>query len=403
MQTRFPAATLATASGQEANDILRRCVHCGFCNATCPTFALTGNELEGPRGRIYLIKNLLEGEETSGATLTHLDHCLGCRACETTCPSGVAFHRLADIGRETLHERAVRPRRGRWWRGLLARFFDRSLPFRSLVGLGRLFRPVLPSRLRRQLPPSGGTRPRGAGRKGYVMLHEGCVQPVLAPGINDAAASVLARRELGARDASGCCGALAYHLGDVTRARRQIRRNIDAWLPEVRASQGLVVTASGCAAFIHDYPSLCRGDTAYETRAGEIAAATRDVADFLTPMAADTQPLALHLPCTLRHAIRGADRLRALLLASGWTLVETADDGQCCGSAGTYSLLYPETSSALGEKKAAQLSRGGPARIVTANIGCQMHLAARSPVPVRHWVEVWDELEAGAASTEAGG
>jgi glycolate oxidase iron-sulfur subunit len=397
MQTRFPATTLATASGQEANDIVRRCVHCGFCNATCPTFALTGNELEGPRGRIYLIKSLLEGEAVSGATLTHLDHCLGCRACETTCPSGVAFHRLADIGRETLHGRAVRPRRDRWKRGLLARFFDRSLPFRSLVGLGRLFRPLLPMRLRRQMPPSGGARARGAGRVGYVMLQQGCAQPVLAPATNDAAARVLARRGFGARDASGCCGALAYHLGDVTRARNQIRRNIDAWIPGVRGSQGLVVTASGCAAFIRDYPSLCRGDSVYEDRAAELAAATRDVADFLTPVAADTPPLALHLPCTLRHAIHGADRLRALLLDSGWTLVETADDGQCCGSAGAYSLLYPETSRALGTKKVAQLSSCGPARIVTANIGCQMHLAARSPIPVQHWVEVWDELEAGAA------
>jgi glycolate oxidase iron-sulfur subunit len=410
MQTRLAPEILATAAGEEANEILRNCVHCGFCNATCPTFGLTGSELEGPRGRIYLVKSILEGEGESEVSLAHLDHCLGCRACETTCPSGVRFHRLADIGREVLHERSVRPRRELWWRKLLVRFFDGSALFTALVKLGRLFRPLLPRRLRRQLLPAGGPRPRGAGRGGYVLLQEGCVQPALTPDTNHAAARVLARRDIEARAADGCCGALAYHLGDVDRARRQIRRNIDAWHPALRASEGLVVTASGCAAFIGDYPSLCRGDDAYETRAAELAAATRDLADFLTPMAAGPDAaVALHLPCTLRHALKGADRLRTLLTDSGWTLAETADDGQCCGSAGAYSLLYPGTSKALGERKVRQLTDSGAAQIVTANVGCRLHLAGSTPVPVRHWIEVWDELEtrggvaaSGTGTTAAG-
>jgi glycolate oxidase iron-sulfur subunit len=395
MQTRLPPDTLATATGAEADAILRRCVHCGFCNATCPTYGLTGNELESPRGRIYLIKSLLEGEAVSEASLGHLDHCLGCRACETTCPSGVRFHRLADIGREILDERGTRPDGDLRRRRLLARFFDGSALFRGLVGLGRLFRPLLPARLRRQLPPgSSGPAPAAGGARA-VMLQEGCVQPTLTPATNRAAARVLARRGIGATPADGCCGALAYHLGDVERARAQVRRNIDRWHPGLANSEGLVVTASGCAAFIRDYGSLCAGDDAYASRAAELAEGVRDVADFLTPMrGADGPAVALHLPCTLRHALKGAERLRSLLAESGWRLVETGDDGQCCGSAGAYSLFYPATAGALRDKKVTQLSAGGPAEIVTANVGCRLHLAAASPVPVRHWIELWDELEA---------
>lgn len=423
MQTRLAKEVLAQPVGREADEILRRCVHCGFCNATCPTFVLTGNELESPRGRIYLIKNVLEGEGATEASLRHLDHCLGCRACETTCPSGVRFHRLADIGREVLHEHATRPRPDLMRRKLLARLFDSGPLFRALVALGRLFRPLLPERLRRQISPKASARSRdddptlsvatGSVREAdpsrqdtkFVQLLAGCIQPTLAPATNDAAARVLARRGIGCREAAGCCGALAYHLGDVDRARRQVRRNIDAWHPALADSEGLVVTATGCAAFIHDYPSLCRGEPAYESRAAELAEGLRDVADFLDPMnSRGVPPVALHLPCTLRHALRQSDRLRTLLTDSGWELVETADDGQCCGSAGAYSLLYPDTSNALRDKKVAQLTEGRPAQIVTANVGCCLHLAAGASVPVRHWIEVWDEHEAaGPSSGQADG
>jgi len=423
MQTRLPQEVLATPVGREANEILRRCVHCGFCNATCPTFALTGNELESPRGRIYLIKSVLEGEGASEASLTHLDHCLGCRACETTCPSGVRFHRLADIGREVLHERSTRPRADLLRRKLLVRLFDSGPLFRVLVALGRLFGPLLPAGLRRQLSTAAGSRVRskdepspvapgpgeqahgGEHGRNFVQLLAGCIQPALTPATNDAAARVLARRGIACREAAGCCGALAYHLGDVDRARRQVRRNIDAWHPALRDSEGLVVTASGCAAFIQDYPSLCRGDDAYESRAAELAERLRDVTDFLDPADfAGTPPVALHLPCTLRHALRQSERLRTLLTDSGWELAETADDGQCCGSAGAYSLLYPDTANTLRDKKVAQLMEGDPAQIVTANVGCCLHLSAGARVPVRHWIEVWDEREAaGEQNRQAAG
>ena len=403
MQTRLSPEFLATPVGREADEILRRCVHCGFCNATCPTYALSGNELEGPRGRIYLIKGLLEGDGGAEASLPHLDHCLGCRACETTCPSGVRFHRLADIGRELMHERTPRTGADRWRRKAIARFFDGSLPFRAAVALGRLLRPLLPVRLRRQLPPvERGEAPVGDGSRTALML-DGCVEPVLTPATRDAANRVLGRRGINTRPAAGCCGALAYHSGEIERARAQVRRNIDAWHPGLQDSEGLVVTATGCAAFVRDYPGLCRGDSDYESRATELAERVRDVADFLTPMeVAEPPTVALHLPCSLRHALGQAERLKSLLGDSGWRLVETADDGHCCGSAGAYSLLFPATSNELRDRKLEQLTVCGPGEILTANVGCRLHLAAGSPVPVRHWVELWDALEAAGAGPSDG-
>jgi glycolate oxidase iron-sulfur subunit len=361
---------------------------------------LTGNELEGPRGRIYLLKAVLENEDVTATSLDHLDHCLGCRACETTCPSGVQFHRLADIGREMLHERALRPAWDRQRRRWMARFFDSSLALRFLLKTGRVMRRWLPGKLSRLLPEQVTAEPATVGRpEGRVLLHEGCVQPALAPGINAAAARVLARRRIACDRADGCCGALAYHLDDVERARDQVRRNIDAWHESAVASDGLVVTASGCAAFIRDYAGLCRGDTAYEARARELADRVRDLSGLIEPV--KTSPadgaagprVVLHLPCTLRHAIKGDRALIDLLTSSGWDLLETRDDGECCGSAGAYSLLHPKTAGALREKKLGQLAHPDAEEIVTANIGCRMHLAAEAPVPVRHWIELWDELE----------
>jgi glycolate oxidase iron-sulfur subunit len=398
MQTRLPQSLLDTSVGREADDILRRCVHCGFCNATCPTFRLSGDELEGPRGRIYLVKSLLEGKTPTVRTLTHLDHCLGCRACEITCPSGVNFHRLADIGRERMVDIRLRPVWDRGRRKLMARIFDDSRLLRVGVSLGRILRGLLPGAVARQLPAAGVSAwpPTETGR--HILLHEGCVQPTLGPSINGAAARVLHRRGIGSRPAAGCCGALAYHLDDLDRARVQIRRNIDTWSPALTTSEGLVVTASGCAAFLKDYGRLCQDDPDYKERGDKLSSLIRDAADFLEPVqhrSAEASPaVALHIPCTLKNALHGGLRLRQLLTDSGWRLVETADDGQCCGSAGAYSLLHRQTADRLRKDKLDQLESGAPERIVTANIGCRMHLASGTKVPVQHWIELWDELEA---------
>lgn len=401
MQTRLSQSVLDSAAGREADDILRRCVHCGFCNATCPTFRLTGNELEGPRGRIYLVKGLLEGDEPSRRTLGHLDHCLSCRACETTCPSGVNFHRLADIGRERLAEHTLRP----WWdrsrRRLLARFLGGSLAFRGAVAVARALRPILPRSMGRRLPATRAEAWPAAdsGSQPYVLLHQGCVQPTLAPSIDAAAARVLHRRGISARPAEGCCGAMAYHLDDLEHARQQIRRNIDGWLPVLEKSEGLVVTASGCAAFVRDYGRLCQDDPLYAERGEYVSSRLTDVCDFLQPRpSTDGAPgpeVILHVPCTLKNALRGEERLRRLLTESGWRLARTSDDGQCCGSAGAYSLLHPQTSQQLLRQKLDRLQPEEAAQeIVTANLGCGMHLAAGTSRPVRHWLEVWDRLEA---------
>ncbi|UCC14667.1 MAG: glycolate oxidase subunit GlcF [Gammaproteobacteria bacterium] len=396
MQTRLTEAIRGTASGEEAESILRRCVHCGFCNATCPTYILTGNELEGPRGRIYLIKSLLEGEAVSHRTRTHLDHCLGCRACETTCPSGVSFHRLADIGRETIASRGSRPTWDRWRRRLIARFFDHSLLFRLSIAVARMFRWLLPSRLARLFPvETQGGWPESASEK-TILLHEGCVQPTIAPSINLAAARVLDRRGFSACRASGCCGAMAYHLDDLDRAREQIRGNIDAWYPALEGSEGLVVTASGCAAFIKDYGALCRDDPDYAGRADFIADRVSDVGDFLSPLKSSSsfsEKVAFHVPCTLKNALHGDASLRRLLTESGWTLKDAGDGDQCCGSAGAYSLLHRETSRRLRESRLERLDTESVDRIVTANIGCLIHLSMGTDLPVQHWIEVWDEIE----------
>jgi glycolate oxidase iron-sulfur subunit len=399
MQTRLPAALAVTPVGQEADQILRRCVHCGFCNATCPTFRLTGNELEGPRGRIYLIKDVLEGETPTRRTVGHLDRCLGCRACETTCPSGVNYHRLADIGREALADRNLRPWWDRWRRKFAARFFDGSRMLKASVAVGRSVRWLLPPSLARQLSRSGPAEwPVPKEETDHqVMLHEGCVQPILAPTINAAAARVLGRRGIGSRRAEGCCGALAYHLDDIDRAKAQIRRNIDAWWPDLEQSKGMVVTASGCAAFLKDYGHICRDDPAYAERARELADRVSDVSEFVEPLPrqAGTGKLkfALHIPCTLKNALGGEARLRKLLNDSGWQIVPTADDGQCCGSAGAYSLLHRQTAGKLRDTRLEVLESGSPECILTANIGCMSHLAGATAIPVRHWIEAWDEAE----------
>ena len=411
METHLAAFVRDTPAGREAEAILRRCVHCGFCTATCPTYQLTGDELDGPRGRIYLIKQLLETGTAGSATRRHLDRCLSCRACETTCPSGVEYGRLLDIGRATLASR--RPRRGpdRWVRGLLGWLLPGRRVFASVLVAGRLLRPLLPAPLRARVPEScaAGERPVPRHARGVLML-EGCVQPAMRPAINAATARVLDRIGISVlpvaqAPGAGCCGALRLHLDDLEGARADARRNIDAWWPAIEAgAEAIVITASGCGVQVKDYGHLLREDARYAGKAARVAALTRDIAEVVTaecaPLAAllgVLPPLTLarrvacHSPCTLQHGqkIRGA--VEALLQAAGFETTPMADGHLCCGSAGTYSILQPAIAGRLRENKQQALAAGAPAVIASANIGCILHLREGGATPVRHWIELLDE------------
>jgi len=397
-----------TPEGREAESILRACVHCGFCNATCPTYQLTGDELDGPRGRIYQIKRLLEGETPSASTQLHLDRCLTCRNCETTCPSGVDYGHLVDIGRATMAQRLPRSGAQRAQRGLLRFALTRRWLFAPAVRIGRALRGVLPSALRAKLPPArdAGKWPRGAHTR-KVLLLNGCAQPALMPGIDAATARVLDRCGIEAVVAanSGCCGALDFHLDAHSAAQAKARRNIDAWLPQLDARvEAIVINASGCSAMVKDYAHLLRADPDYADKARRIVAATRDLAEFLPPL---LQPLgarrqlalpqtlrrvALHPPCTLQHAQKISGAVENALTALGAELAPVDEAHLCCGSAGTYSILQAEFSQRLRDRKLDNLQRHRPAMILSANIGCLAHLEGAAQVPVRHWIEWVDAV-----------
>ena len=397
MQTHISDAWRNTPQGQEADRVLRNCVHCGFCNATCPTYQLLGDELDGPRGRIYQIKQLLEGAPATATLRTHLDRCLTCRACETTCPSGVAYHRLLDIGREAVEQQLTRPLPQRLLRWLLRTV----LPYRNrvtpLVRIAQGLRPLLPGALRKRIPPRlpiDSPAPSGTEER-FMILLEGCVQPALAPQINAATTRVLRRLGIGVRTAStaGCCGALPHHLGDTERARAMARANIDAWWPLVeQGAEAIAIDASGCAPMVKDYGHLLQDDAQYAERARRIGELARDISEVLRDC--DLSPLprgngrriAFHSPCTLRHGQRLAGVVEGLLESLGYELVPVRDPHLCCGSAGTYSVLQPDLSGQLLERKLEALQQHGPEFIATANIGCLLHLQSGSATRVRHWI-----------------
>lgn len=400
MQTSLPESLLQTPEGQEADAILRKCVHCGFCNATCPTYQLLGNELDGPRGRIYLIKQMLEGNPVTPATQLHLDRCLTCRACETTCPSGVQYGRLIDIGRQHIAAQVDRPRWSRMARRLLVSWLPRREVVSTLVRAGRMARPLLPQRLRRMLPPSSplsaplSAAPSGSRR---MLMLQGCVQPSLAPSINDAARRVLRALGIDAIEVaeSGCCGALAQHLAAGEDALQAARRNIEAWWPQIEAgAEAIVVTASGCGTMVKEYGHLLRGDPAFADKAARVSALAKDLIEVidLGPLArlrlARPQPIAFHSPCSLQHGQRLGGRTEALLGALGFELTPVRDGHLCCGSAGSYSILEEEIAHQLRERKMGNLMAGRPTVIATANIGCLHFLAETATVPVRHWIEL---------------
>jgi glycolate oxidase iron-sulfur subunit len=417
MQTNLADFIKDTPAGREADAILRSCVHCGFCTATCPTFQLLGDELDGPRGRIYLIKQMLEGQPVTETTQLHLDRCLSCRSCETTCPSGVRYHRLLEIGREVVEERVPRPLAVRALRFLLCEALPRRWIFKPAVAIGQLLRPLLPAVLAEKVPmPAGGAArpwPRSSGHRRRMIALAGCVQPILTPNTNAATARVLDRLgiELIEAPAANCCGALRYHLHAQAKALDDMRQVIDAWWPDVESGrvEGFVMTASGCGEHVREYGHLLKDDPLYADKAARIAAMTRDASEVLAaeqvPLAAllcragadSGQRVAFHSPCTLQHAQKIRGVVEALLTAAGYQLSPVADPHLCCGSAGTYSISQPVLAGQLRDNKLAAMRAGSPAVMVTANIGCQTHLQSGSKMPVRHWIELIDERLSGGA------
>ncbi len=416
MQTTLAAEFKDTREGREAEAILRKCVHCGFCTATCPTYQLLGDELDGPRGRIYLIKQVLEGAPVTRSTQLHLDRCLTCRNCETTCPSGVEYGRLVDIGRHVVDARVPRPAAERGARWLLKEGLTSPL-FAPALRLGQLARPLVPPALKSKVPARPGPRARHWPTRTHprkVLLLLGCVQPALAPNINSATARVLdaAGIQTLVADGAGCCGALRSHLGDGAGGLADMRRNVDAWWPLVQRGEveAIVMNASGCGVMVKDYGQALADDPAYAERAQRIAALTRDLSELLPELlpalqervahAAESaragapapQRLVFHPPCTLQHGQRLRGGVEAVLRALGFEVqLAAAESHLCCGSAGTYSVLQPALATQLRDRKLDHLQAAGAAAIVSANVGCIQHLQSGTEVPVRHWVEVVDE------------
>jgi glycolate oxidase iron-sulfur subunit len=394
-----------TPRGREAQELLRSCVHCGFCLPACPTYRVEGNELDSPRGRIYLVKQLVEGGPAGATTLAHLDRCLTCRACESACPSGVQYGRIVDLGRELAAERIGRPLGDRALRAAMTATLGRRPVFEALLRVGRWFRPLLPAAVRAKVPtasPAVGDRVASSSHSRRVILLEGCVQPGLAPRINAAAARVLDRLGIATLTARGeaCCGALGHHLGHTERALGQARRNVAACVPLLEAGAECVVsTASACGLMVKDYGRLLAGDSAVADAARRVSEATRDLSEVITPADLARAGLATgsglrvawQSPCTLQHGQRINGRVEALLAAAGYRLTAVEGATLCCGSAGTYSLLQPELSRELRRRKLESLAIDGPEAIATANVGCLTHLAEASPVPVRHWIELVDD------------
>ena len=407
MQTHFTEEALKQPHIQEADRVLRTCVHCGFCNATCPTYQLLGDERDGPRGRIYLMKQMLENPDDSDnvteQTRLHLDRCLTCRNCETTCPSGVEYHKLLDIGRAEIERRVPRSTAERAQRYALRKALVEPKRFQALLKLGQTFKPLVPGKLKDKLPPKpvdAGTRPDHKRHARQMLILEGCVQPGLSPNTNAATARVLDRLGIGLTPVAeaGCCGAVDFHLNAQDDGRARARANIDAWWPHIEAgAEAIVQTASGCGAFVKEYRDILKDDPAYADKARRVSELAKDLVEVLRDEELASlevnagRRLAFHCPCTLQHAQKLGGAVEGVLVKLGFTLTPVQDAHLCCGSAGTYSITQPELATQLRDNKLNALEAGNPETIVTANIGCQTHLNGAGRTPVRHWIEIVDE------------
>jgi glycolate oxidase iron-sulfur subunit len=411
MQTNLADFIKGTREGEEADAILRACVHCGFCTATCPTYQLLGDELDGPRGRIYLIKQVLEGATPTRKTQLHLDRCLTCRNCETTCPSGVKYGRLVDIGRKVVEQRVLRPFADRVKRTTLKEFLPRAHLFKPAFKAGQLARPLLPSTLQDKLQPArdpGRWPVREHARKMLVLA--GCVQPAMAPNINAATARVLDALGIQLVEApkAGCCGAVRFHMNDQDGGLADMRRNVDAWWPYVEQGgvEAIVMTASGCGVTVKDYGHLLAHDDAYAVKAARISALTKDLSEVMCDFEGEIarrlagrihERVAFHPPCTLQHGQQIRGKVEGVLRAAGVDVVLCAESHLCCGSAGTYSVLHPEIAHQLRDRKLANLEATGAQEYVSANVGCISHLQSGTATPVTHWIELVDRALAGVA------
>ena len=408
MQTALTPEFAGTAEGIEADAILRKCVHCGFCTATCPTYQLLGDELDGPRGRIYLIKQVLEGHAPTRSTQLHLDRCLTCRNCETTCPSGVQYGNLVEIGRRIVDERVARPPGEKMLRTALTKGLTSPL-FAPALKAGQMVRGLLPGALKAKVPPAAAPGAHRWPRREHprkVLLLLGCVQPAMAPNINSATARVLdaAGIQTLVAEEAGCCGAIRLHGGEHDGALDEMRRNIDAWWPLVSSGgvEAIVMNASGCGVTVKEYGHSLRHDPAYADKANRVADLTRDLSELLpdiTPAlakrlttTAKRARLAFHPPCSLQHGQQLRGGVETHLRALGFEVELALNEAHlCCGSAGTYSVLHPELAMPLRDRKLGHLSALQPDTIVSANVGCIQHLQSGTPIAVRHWVEVVDE------------
>ena len=405
MQTQITDHFLNTPQGQEADAILRSCVHCGFCTATCPTYQLLGDELDGPRGRIYLIKQILEGQTTTQKTQIHLDRCLSCLSCETTCPSGVQYGRLVDIGRELVASKVKRAPIDQLKRFALRKILPYPQRFTVLLKSGQWLKPLLPAALKQKIPKSTvklvNTENARLPQARKMLVLQGCVQSVATPNTNHAAASILQKLgiELITAEKAGCCGAVSQHLSARDEALVFIRNNIDAWWLSIeQGAEAIVINASGCAAMIKEYGYLLKQDSEYADKAAKVSALAKDISEILSSERLDIEritpavkQIAFHSPCTLQHSQKLDGVVESLLTRCGFKLSQVDDAHLCCGSAGTYSVLQTDLAQQLLDNKLHALQNHSAELIVTANIGCQLHLQTQADTPVKHWIELLDE------------